>query len=135
MLFTNFTFASEYRATVANKTITYDAPSLQAKKLHILGQGYPLEIVINNGDWIKTRDNEGMLAWVESKTLSSKRTVIALRSTQLKQAANESASIVATIEKNVILAIIESTSKNGWLKVRHRDGYTGYIQSSDVWGY
>jgi SH3-like domain-containing protein len=45
------------------------------------------------------------------------------------------ANLVATLEKEVVLELVEAKSNNGWLKVKHRDGVTGYILVSSTWGF
>ena len=53
-------------------------------RLYILVSGYPVEIIVNLGDWIKVRDQLGGLSWVESKNLASKRTVLVIAKTDIK---------------------------------------------------
>ena len=127
-------FALEFRSILSPKAILYDAPSTEASKLYILGQGYPVEIIVNLGAWIKIRDALGGLSWVEGKQLSSKRTVLVLAKTDIKSAEEASSSLVATVEKDVILELLPATTKIGWVKVKHRDGVTGFVQSNVLWG-
>jgi len=30
--------------------------------------------------------------------------------------------------------LLPIAAKNGWVKVKHRDGITGFVQASSVWG-
>jgi SH3-like domain-containing protein len=39
--------------------ILYDAPSLNARRLFILNQGYPVEIIVSLEGWYKVRDATG----------------------------------------------------------------------------
>jgi len=127
-------FALEYRSIASLKAILYDAPSIEASKRYILGQGYPVEVIVNLGEWIKVRDALGGLSWIESKQLSNKRTVLVIAKTDIKSAEDASASLVATVEKDVVLELLPSTTKTGWVKVKHRDGATGYVPNSALWG-
>ena len=36
-------------------------------------------------------------------------------------------------EKNVSLDYLEA-APGGWIKVRHRDGQSGYVRANQVWG-
>jgi len=126
--------ALEYRSIAAPKAILFDAPSAEATKIYILNQGYPVEVIVNLGAWIKVRDQLGSLSWVEGKNLNSKRTVLVTTKTDIKSAEDSASALVATVEKDVVLDMLSPTIKNGWVKVKHRDGITGYIQSSAVWG-
>ncbi len=126
--------AIEYRSIVPTKAILYDAPSVEASKLYIVGQGYPVEIIVNLGEWIKIRDAAGSLSWVEGKQLSTKRTVLVLAKADIKSAEDAASSLVATVEKDVVLELLPTNSKTGWVKVKHRDGATGFVPSSVLWG-
>src|SRR2546426_10179805 len=69
--------AGEFRSTAENGRPMYDPPSVRAKKLFVASRHYPVEVVISIDSWVKVRDQAGDLAWVEKKTLSDRRTVIA----------------------------------------------------------
>lgn len=120
---------------VAPKAILYDAPSAEASKTYILPFGYPVEVIVNLGAWIKVRDQLGSLSWVESKNLTNKRTVLVTNKTDIKVAEDAASALVAIVEKDVVLELSAGIAKNGWIKVKHRDGYAGYILASDVWGF
>jgi SH3-like domain-containing protein len=126
--------ALDFRSVVPAKAILYDAPSLEATKLYILNSGYPVEIIVNLGDWVKVRDQLGGLSWIESKHLSAKRTVIVTENTDIKSAENVNSSLLATVEKDVALEMLSPMIKNGWVKVKHRDGIIGFVQASALWG-
>ncbi|OQW70593.1 MAG: hypothetical protein BVN34_01000 [Proteobacteria bacterium ST_bin12] len=126
--------ALEFRSIVPAKAILYDAPSAEASKLYILGQGYPVEVIVNLGEWIKIRDAVGSLSWVEGKQLSNKRTVLVIAKTDIKSAEDAASSLVATVEKDVVLELLPTNTKTGWVKVKHRDGATGFVPSSVLWG-
>lgn len=134
MLSPGMATALEYRSIAAPKAVLYDAPSTQGKKLFVIGQGYPVEVIVNLGEWLKVRDNQGGLSWVEDKQLASKRTVlVTLNQAEVRQSADAASALVCHVEKDVVLDLLEPAT-NGWVKVRHRDGLVGYILSSSVWG-
>ncbi len=124
----------DFRSIAVPKAVLFDAPSAQAKKLYLLWQGYPVEIIVNLGDWVKVRDNQGTLTWVEAKNLSPDRTVIVMKDlVSMHQSADANSSVVSQLQKDVVLDYIE-TAAGGWVKVKHRDGLTGYVQTTSVWG-
>ena len=125
--------ALEFRSIAPAKAILYDAPSLEADKLFILGQAYPVEIIVNLNNWLKVRDASGSLSWVESKALSNKRTVLVLAKTDIKSAEDPTSAQLATVEKDVVLELVENR-QNGWVKVKHRDGIIGFVPVASVWG-
>ena len=127
-------FALEFRSVAAAKVIAYDAPSKEASKLYILSSGYPVEVIVNLGDWIKVRDALGGLSWIEAKFLSSKRTALLLAKTDIKAAEDNASALLATAEKDVVLELLVGATKSGWQKVKHRDGTTGFVQIEALWG-
>ncbi|MSP86265.1 MAG: hypothetical protein EXR38_02930 [Methylotenera sp.] len=128
--------ALDFRSVAVPKAVLYDAPSNAAKKVWLLSQNYPVEIVVNLGDWLKIRDAQGSLHWVEAKQLSNKRTVMVTASkAEIRQTADLASSLVASVEKDVVLEVADVKLNNGWLKVKHRDGAMGYILISSIWGF
>jgi SH3-like domain-containing protein len=127
--------ALEFRSVAANKAILYDAPSTEAKKLYLIGSGYPVEVIVNLGEWIKIRDHFGTLSWVQAKQLTNKRTaLITADKVELKQGEEETSALLATLEKDVVVEVLSTVAKNGWVKVKHRDGLTGFVRSTALWG-
>ncbi len=128
--------ALDFRSVAVSKAVLYDAPSNAAKKVLLLSQSYPVEVIVNLGDWLKVRDAQGALNWVETKQLSNKRTVMVTASkSEIRQSADATSNLVATVEKDVVLEVADTKLNNGWLKVKHRDGITGYILLSATWGF
>jgi SH3-like domain-containing protein len=128
--------ALEFKSVANHKTVLYDAPSASAKKILILGQHYPLEMIVNLGDWIKVRDAQGGISWIEAKNLANKRTVMVVAaSAEIRAEANAASALLATLDKDVVLEIADDKLTSGWLKVKHRDGVTGFILVSAIWGY
>ena len=126
---------AEFRSVAFAKTILYEAPSATTKKLYLVGESYPLEIIVNLGDWLKVRDPYGTLSWAESKNLQSKRTVIVkVDKANIYKDPESKSALVATIEKDVVIELSDPLIANGWIKVRYQQDLDGYIQTSQVWG-
>jgi len=126
--------ALDYRSVAVAHAVMFDAPSAQGKKLYIVSQYTPVEIIVNLGEWLKVRDSAGELAWLEGKSLSAKRTVVVTAPhSEAHEAADAAAAVVFRADKDVALELIEPAT-SGWAKVRHRDGMTGYIPAAQVWG-
>lgn len=127
-------WALDFRSVSAPRAIFFDAPSAQAKKLYVVRQYYPVEVIVNLGEWIKVRDSRGELAWVEARSLAQKRMLLVkVPQAGAHEAADPSTRLVFRAEKDVALELLEN-SANGWARVRHRDGLVGYIQINQVWG-
>lgn len=126
--------ASEFKAIGPGPAIMFDAPSIKGRKLFAAPAGMPVEVVISSGDWSRVRDAAGELAWVENKSLTNKRMlVVEAAQAVVRSAADDTAPVVFTAVKGVLLELAEPVASS-WIKVRHRDGDTGYAKASDVWG-
>lgn len=126
--------AADFWSIAENAAVLYDAPSARAKKLYVIGGGYPVEVIVVIERWVKIRDASGELAWIESKDLNARRTVmVKARLADIRQAADEQAPLVFQAEQSVLLDLIELTG-TGWARVTHRDGQGGYVKLSQVWG-
>ena len=114
--------------------ILYDAPSLKAKKIFVVSRYLPLEKVVNLDNWVKVRDSSGSLAWIEKRCLSNKRFVIVtIALASIHQEPEEKSAVIAQAKQQVALEWLADTG-TGWLKVRHLDGATGYVKTTEVWG-
>ncbi len=122
-------------AAIGDKpAVIYDAPSAKAQKTFILSRQHPVEILVKLDKWIKIRDAENTVGWVESISLGTNRTVqVSVPSAEIRLMPNPNAAIAFEAAR---LVVMEATGPavNGWLPVRHRDGQTGYVSKSQVWG-
>ena len=126
--------AADFRSAGDPAVILYDAPSVKARKLYIVNQGYPLEVMVQVEGWVKVRDATGTLAWAESKSLNTTRTVLVrAAAVTVRQKPADDAPSVAEVRRDVLLNVLEPAA-GGWIQVRHRDGATGYVRAADVWG-
>ena len=126
--------AAEFRSVAENAAVLYDAPSAKAKKLYVVNQGYPVEVVVVVEGWSKVRDATGEMTWIESRQLADKRTVmVRMPIAQVREAADDAAPIAFQAQQNVLLELLEVTG-SGWLRVRHRDGQAGFVRVAQVWG-
>jgi SH3-like domain-containing protein len=128
---------AEFHST-SETAVLYDAPSVRAKPLFVLGREVPVEVIVAVEGWYKIRDATGTVAWLEKKSAADRRTVV-VRAAAADILANPeaSAAVVFKAEQNVLLELADAsyaTSSPGWAKVRHRDGQTGYVRISQVWG-
>ena len=133
--------AAEYRSIGEPATVLYDAPSAKAKPLFVLGRDTPLEVIVPVEGWIKVRDAGGTIGWVEKKALADKRMlVVRVSLAEVRANPDDTAALVFRAEQNVLLDLAEgatsaaTTLSPGWVKVRHRDGQTGYVRITQVFG-
>lgn len=126
--------ATDFRSVAVPKAVLFDAPSISATKVFLLNQYYPVEVIVNLGDWLKVRNAEGGIFWVEAKSLSQTRTIIDPAATDIYQQAQDNAPVLAHAEQNVMLELLDPTPNGGWLKVKHTHGIAGFVRFTSVWG-
>lgn len=126
--------AFEFKTVAPNAVILYDAPSVKGGKLFVAPRGMPVQVVLTYGDWVKVRDASGDMAWLEQRSLSAKRNVVIRNpNAKVRAAADDAAPLLMTADKGVVLELLDPQASS-WIRVRHRDGISGYIKAVDVWG-
>jgi len=126
--------AIDFRSVDVPAAILYDSPSQQGKKLYLIRAQTPVEAVVRLEGWVKVRDAEGTLAWIEAGNLGERRTLIVTAPrAEMRQSDTADAKILTELEKWVIVDFVEPAAP-GWVKIRHRDGTTGYVRTTQVWG-
>jgi SH3-like domain-containing protein len=126
--------AFDFKTVGAHSVILYDAPSAKGGKLYIAPSGMPVEVMLSYGDWVKVRDAAGDMAWTEARGLSARRNVIVrVASARVRAAPEDNAAVLMTADKNVLLELVDPEA-GPWVRVRHRDGVSGYVRASEVWG-
>ena len=126
--------AGDFRSIAGSAVLMYDAPSLKANKLFVASRFYPVEVIVQVDNWTKVRDVAGDLAWVQKQDLSDMRTVVVTAAlADVRQQPDDGAPLVFQARQGVALEIVE-LGAGSWVKVRHRDGLTGYVRANQVWG-
>jgi SH3-like domain-containing protein len=126
--------ALDFRSVEAPAAILYDSPSQRGKKLYLIRAQTPVEVVLRLEGFVKVRDAEGTLAWIDQRDLGERRTlVVTAPVAEIRQADKADAAVLVTLEKWVVVDFLEPAAP-GWVKVRHRDGATGFVRANQVWG-
>lgn len=120
--------------SVATPAATYDAPSDKAHALFAIAAGTPVEAVVMLDAWVKVRDAKGDLAWIEKRALSQTRTVmVKVQRADVHAQADDKSPLVFEAAKDVVLEWLEP-GPLGWVRVKHRDGQSGFVKTAQVWG-
>ena len=126
--------AVEFRSIATAAAVLYDGPSVKSRRLYVAPRGMPVEIVSTADPlWIKARDVGGDVFWVARTDLGEVRSVITAAPANVRQAASDTAPVVFRAERGVLLEPVELAA-GGWVRVRHRDGASGYVRTSEIWG-
>lgn len=134
--------APAFLSTADPATILYDAPSDHARPLFVYGRDVPVEVLVAVEGWTKVRDVAGTIGWIASKSLAAKRMVeVRTPVAEVHARADDAAPIVFRAEHDVLLQIAENAASPaaaaspGWVRVRHRDGQTGYVRLAQIFGF
>ena len=126
--------AAAFRSVGVPAAVLYDAPSVQARKVWVAPRQMPLEVLTVVNQWVKVRDVSGDAAWIERGELSTQRTLITRVSATIRVAGQEGAEIVFVADRGVVLELLDPMPVSGWVRVRHRDGSSGWVRAAEVWG-
>ncbi len=125
--------AIEYRSVGEAPAVLYDAPSTRAVRQFVISAGSPVEVLTEVQGWVKVRDPGGRLAWAEAKAIDARRTVVVTEDLAVvRSAAVDSAEPVFRAQRGLVLELLEPAG--AWARVKHRDGLSGYVRVSALWG-
>lgn len=125
--------AIEYRSAGA-AALLRERASANAEPQFRLRPGTPVEVVVREGGWVRVRDPEGGLAWVEGSALSARRMlIVTVERAVVRRAPAESAAPAFEATRHVVLELLEPASE-GWARVRHAEGFEGFVRAGEVWG-
>ncbi|SFN45799.1 SH3 domain-containing protein [Formivibrio citricus] len=125
--------ALEFRTAAKHGVVLYEAPSEKGRKLFTLSRATPLEVLVEQGDWLRVRDHKGSIAWIKKKDASAQRHLQVIKAGSVHREASAKSAVVFKTEPDLLLEMLENT-KTGWLKVKHRDGLTGFVRIEEIWG-
>jgi SH3-like domain-containing protein len=134
------TVAAAEMVSIAGDDINMrSGPGTNHQILWKIDSGFPLEIVSTRGEWLQVRDFENSTGWVHRKTTQKKPHMIVKANKGSDQQINvrsepstESA-IVAKASYGVVFETLEK--KDGWVKVAHGQGVSGWVDSRLLWGF
>ena len=120
----------------SDQAFLHEAPSGSTKKAFIVTKGYPLEVIVSLKEWKKVKDHEGLINWIKTSDLSSKRTVLNLKGDNSIYLEPSSASpILAKVNENVTLELLDAKKIDDWVKVYSKvSDIEGFIKATDLWG-
>ena len=128
---------ADFRQTSDVATVAFEGPSAKATKQFIYSRGTPVEVVVQIEGWVKVRDVQGTLAWVERKALAERTNVqVKAPSADVLAAPDAASPIIFRAENGVLLQLVTPQPPNAgaWAQVRHRDGQTGFVKLEALFG-
>jgi Bacterial SH3 domain len=128
-------WSADYQSIGADAAIFYDAPTPRGNRVAIAPGGMPVEVILVQGDWVRVRDSQGGLAWVERRSLSPNHTVVAIGQQPVDVLAQPAVGAPPVFRAAPGVRLdVTAPPANGWIAVRHRDGQAGFVRVGNVWG-
>ncbi len=116
-------------------TVLFDAPSNRANKIFIILRHSPLELLVKLEKMTKVRDADGTVGWVDNEALGSRRHVqVSVPIANVRATPSAAGNLIFDAQRAVLLEVTGAATADGWLPVKHRDGQSGFMQLSQVWG-
>lgn len=126
---------TRYRSVGREDAVLFDAPSDKAKKLYQAPRGMPVEVLSVLQAWVKVRDMQGDVAWVNRDDLADRRTVIATDVIPLYKEPSAEAGEWFQVAHGVVFDLQEERPvSERFVRVHHADGQTGFVDMNQVWG-
>lgn len=129
---------AETASIQGDQTPLRQRPDKTSTVLWELNNGFPIEIIKKQGDWLNIRDFENDSGWVHKSRISSKHHVIVKANRNEEQAINirsapsTNSTTIGNAFYGVVFTLIEK--KDGWIKVKHDSDLTGWIKADLLWG-
>jgi uncharacterized protein YraI len=99
-----------------------------------LEKGFPLKVVGSKGDWLKVVDFENDVGWVHGRLVGRvPHVVVKKKRINIRSGPGTRYPLVGQANYGVVFRTLESRS--GWVKVKHDNGQTGWVERSLLWGW
>lgn len=121
--------------SIKGKTVNIRAkPSTQSEIAWELINGYPVEVIAKQDDWVKVKDFEGPLGWVHKPLTSTEPHFLVKADTvNLRSGPGTSHSVVTKLKKYDIVKTIQKQDE--WAKVQTSEGQEGWMLEKLGWGW
>ncbi len=122
-----------------NKVQLRSGPGTKYASQWEYGDGLPVRILTRKGNWIKVKDFENSTGWVFKNYISDKPHMVVKvnkgkkKKINIRNGSGTKYKAVGKAYYGVVFETLEQ--KNGWAKVKHESGLTGWIKRSLLWGY
>jgi SH3-like domain-containing protein len=129
---------AETASIQGDQTLLRQRPDKTSTVLWELNNGFPVEIIKKQGDWVNIRDFENDSGWVLKSKISAKHHVIVKanrneeQSINIRSAPNINSSTIGNAFYGVVFTVVEK--KDGWVKVKHDSSLTGWVKADLLWG-
>jgi SH3-like domain-containing protein len=133
LLISSSALAAEYKSVTTDNANVRTGPGTNYPASMELFKGYPLKVLKTQGEWYKISDFEKDSGWIHKSIVKKCDTVIvnAQKSSNMRSGASTKDSVVADVERGVVLTKLEEQGK--WVKVKHSSGTIGWVYKPLLW--
>jgi uncharacterized protein YgiM (DUF1202 family) len=110
-------------------------PGSNFEVLWELCQGYPLQVIDRQGEWLKVTDYEGDTGWVRKDQVGEKAyLVVKTKIANIRSGPGENYRLIRQAQQGVVFRALEK--KDDWVQIRYEEeDVTGWVQRSLLWGW
>jgi len=137
IVFLSVTAANAIRlVSVAGERVNMrSGPGANHAVLWELGEGYPLKVLGTKGKWLKVADFEGDVGWVAAKLVNRKPHLIVKKPVvNIRSGPGTKYKLVGKANYGVVFKTLKQ-GRNGWVKVKHENGLSGWVKRTLLWGW
>ena len=126
--------AQEFLSIKCNTVNIRAKPTTKSEIAWELINGYPVQVIARQDDWLKVKDFEGTLGWVHQPLTSDKPYfLIKNDKVNLRSGPGTNHKVVTRLNK---YDIVETLEKQGeWAKVKTAEGVEGWLSEKLGWGW
>jgi SH3-like domain-containing protein len=123
--------AGEYVSVIKDGVNLRSGPNTNTEILYQLPAGYPLEVLSEEGQWLKVSDYEGDKGYItESLVDKSPHVIVKVKECMIRSGPSTKDQVVGKGVKDVIFDKVEQ--QGDWVKVAHPN-LTGWVHKDLVW--
>lgn len=129
---------SEVLSVQGEKVSMRTDPDQKAKTIWEYGNGFPVEMLKRQGEWVMVKDFENDSGWIhKSKLLKGKAVIVKAnpngeRAINIRSGPGTENPIVANAYYGVVFVAQEK--KDSWIQVSHESGISGWVKPEFLWG-
>ena len=99
-----------------------------------LGTGFPLKVLDEQSGWYKVEDFEGDVGWVfESLVNRDPHLIVKKKRVNMRSGPGDDYRVIGKAHYGVVFETL--TVKEGWAKVKHENGLSGWVSRGLLWGW
>ena len=111
-----------------------DGPGTRHEALWKLSQGYPLQVLGRQGNWIRVRDFEADQGWVYRPLVNkTPHHVVKSKVANIRSGPSTRTRVIGRAERGEVLRTLERRER--WVKVKQGNGTKGWVARSLLWGW